>query len=132
MKRLLIFLSVALALTTISCNRLTKEARAMTGNYYIPELSEDVAIMELNDNGKCVMRAVNPGVLTFSVEGRWNVKKDSLIMDLKPETLTYEGDSTLIGEIPAHSSRYIADFNGINLTLQHPDGLNQIFHRRPK
>ena len=132
MKRLFIFLSAALALTVISCIHLTKEAKEMVGNYYIPEVSEDLPIMELNDDVNCVMRAVNPGVLTFSVEGEWNVEDDSLIMDFDRETLTFTGDSALIGEIPTRSSRYIVDFNGINLTVKHPDGLNQIYHRRPK
>ncbi|MCF0213354.1 MAG: hypothetical protein HUK13_02735 [Muribaculaceae bacterium] len=121
---------IALALSLGSCNHLTKEAKEMVGNYYIPEISEDVPIMELNGNGRCTIRAINPGVLTFSVEGKWNVVDDSLVTDLKRETLTYEGDSTLIGNVPEHVSSYIVDFNGMALTIKHPSGNHMVFHRR--
>ena len=79
----------------------------MVGEYYIPEISEDDPVMELNSNGTCLFRAIKPGVLTYVVRGTWNVVNDSLTVQLDPTTLEWEGDSLSIGEIPTKSSRHI-------------------------
>lgn len=121
--------AAALLVASASCNRLTKEAKAMVGDYYISEISQDVPLLSLKGNGKCVISAVKTDVLTYHVEGKWNVKNDSLIIDLDPEKVTFEGDSSLIADIPAHSSFYIVKFDDINLEVQ-KDGLNYSYHRR--
>lgn len=123
--------AVGVMMMTASCNPLTDEAKQMVGDYYIAEISQDVPLMELKGNGKCVVSAVKPGVLTYSVEGKWNVKNDSLLIDLKPETLKFEGDSMWIGEIPAHRSYYIVSYNEMNLEVK-KDDLNYTLHRRVK
>lgn len=114
----------------VSCNRLSKQAKEMVGNYYIPEISEDEPLMELRKDGKCTIRAINPGVLTISVDGRWNVLDDSLKIDLKPETIITQGDSTLVGNIPQHIGKSIVEFNGISLTVN-DGGITYVYHRRP-
>lgn len=120
---------VIVALT--GCNRLSSEAKEMIGQYYVPEISQDVPIMDLREDGRCTVSAVKPNVLTYSVDGKWNVKDDVLKIDLDPKTLTFEGDSTLIGEIEPERRYPIVSYNGITLEVKH-DGLTFSFHRRVK
>jgi len=129
-KTLILFLSATAFMGLVSCNRLSKQAKEMVGNYYIPEISEDEPLMELRKDGKCTIRAINPGVLTISVDGRWNVLDDSLKIDLKPETIITQGDSTLVGNIPQHIGKSIVEFNGISLTVN-DGGITYVYHRRP-
>ncbi len=124
--------SMAVFLTLLSgCNRLSKEAKQMTGNYFIPVVSKVDPPMELLKNGKCTIRKVVPGVVTFAVDGRWNVKNDSLIAELKPSTLTCEGDSSLIGDVPERVAFKITEFNDVSLTIEQ-GGVNYTYHRRPE
>lgn len=117
------------AIVLMSCNRLTDEAKAMVGDYYIPEISQDQPIFELKDNGKCVVSAVEPNVLTYHIEGKWNVIDDSLKIDLDPQKITFEGDSTLIPEIKdRHRSYAVVSYNDINLVVRR-DGLQYSLHR---
>lgn len=108
---------------------MSDEAKEIAGNYYISEISQDEPLMELNKNGKCKIRAINPGVLTMTVEGKWNVEGNKLILDLDPSTLLTEGDSTLVGKIVGHQEKPIVDFNGITLTVN-DHGSNFMYHRR--
>lgn len=101
----------------------------MVGNYYNIEMSPDEPVMELKGNGKCVVRAIRPGAITFEVPGKWNVKNDSLIIKLKPEKVAWEGDSTLIGNIPERMAKKIVSFTGASLTLEN-DGVNYNYYRR--
>ena len=117
------------AMALSGCSHLSSEAKEMVGNYYIPEVSQDTPLMELNSNGHCIMRSIKPGVLTISVSGRWNVENDSLIMELEPDKLTTEGDSTLVGNIPARLSKAVVEFNGTSLTLE-TDGVPYMYLRR--
>lgn len=117
------------ALVLAACNHLSDEAKEIAGNYYISEISQDEPLMELNKNGKCKIRAINPGVLTMTVEGKWNVEGNKLILDLDPSTLRTEGDSTLVGKIVGHQEKPIVDFNGITLTVN-DHGSNFMYHRR--
>lgn len=122
----------AIALTaTTGCNRLSSEAKKMVGDYYIPEVSEDTPLMELNSNGKCVIRAIKPDVLTYSVEGKWNVIDDSLKVTLDRSTISCQGDSTLVGEIPETLSKAVVNYNGLTLTLNY-NGINYVYVHRPK
>lgn len=118
------------ALMLTGCYRLSSEAKKMVGNYFIPEVSEEQPLMELRKNGRCTIRKVVPGVVTFSVDGRWNVRNDSLVAELKPETLDVEGDSALVGKVPERMAFHISQFNDVSLTLEH-DGVNYTYHRRP-
>ncbi len=121
--------AAALAALISSCGRLSDQAKEMVGNYYIPVISEDQPLMELNGNGKCVVRAIRPGVLVYEVPGSWNVENDTLIMKLKPESITWEGDSSLIGDVPPELKRAVVEFTGVNLTLKQNDIL-KVYRRR--
>lgn len=111
---LLIGVSVSLA----SCSRLSPEARAIVGSYTIPEISIDQPVMELNKDATCLLRAIRPGVITYTVTGRWNVEEDSLIIELDKASLTIDGDSALVGDIPVRSARRIIEHNDFNLLIE--------------
>lgn len=127
MKNILAGAAALLALT--ACSGLSDEAKQMVGDYYIPEVSAEEPLMELRGNGKCVMHAIRPGALTYRVPGRWNVEHDSLVMELRPADLEYEGDSTLIGSVPTTWRRRIVSFNGTSVTLSNA-GVNYVYYRR--
>lgn len=120
---------VAASLLAVGCSHLSDEAKEMVGNYYIPVISEDQPLMELRGDGKCVIRAIRPGVLTYQVPGKWNVTDDTLRMELDPAEVTWEGDSSLIGEVPLEIKRAVVEFTGVNLTLMQNDIL-KVYHRR--
>lgn len=118
----ILLVSIVVTVALPSCNRLSKQARQIAGNYIIPELSQTEPVMELNRNATCVIRAIKPGVLTYSVNGRWNVERDSLVMNLDPSSITFEGDSSLIGTIPVRSARKVVEYNEFYLQLEN-DGI---------
>lgn len=121
---------VMLAAVALSgCSGLSSRAKEMTGDYYLPELTDDVPVMELKGNGTVVQRAIMPGVLSYSVKGRWNVKNDSLIITKLSEPYDVEGDSTLIGKIPERMSKAVVAFNGVTLTLRQ-GGADYVYFRR--
>lgn len=131
MKKLLLpAFSLALSSAILGgCSRLSSEAKEMIGNYYIPEVSQDMPLMELNSDGTCVMRAIKPGVLTISVPGKWNVLRDTLFIENTPAELTAEGDTTLIGNIPENMAKAVINFTGVTLTLE-SDGVEYVYLRR--
>lgn len=112
-----------------SCSGLSSEAKEIVGTYYNTELSQTEPVMVLNDDAKCVITAIKPGVLTYSVEGTWNVKNDSLIVELNPESITYEGDSTLIGSIPLRVAQKLISHNEFSLQLEN-GGVSYLYQRR--
>lgn len=128
-------IALALSLATVgmlcasSCSGLSSEAKEIVGTYYNTELSQTEPVMVLNDDAKCVITAIKPGVLTYSVEGTWNVKNDSLIVELNPESITYEGDSTLIGSIPLRVAQKLISHNEFSLQLEN-GGVSYLYQRR--
>ncbi|MCH5245516.1 MAG: membrane lipoprotein lipid attachment site-containing protein [Muribaculaceae bacterium] len=129
MKKYLLFLVATTTILLSGCNKLTPEAKKMIGDYYIPEISLGTPILRLNGDGSCTITAVKPNVLTYSVEGDWNVKNDSLLLNLNPDKITWEGDSSLIDNIPARKTYYVVSFNDITLRLER-EGLIYDLHRR--
>lgn len=117
------------AMSLCACSHLSKEAKEIIGTYYNTELSQTEPVMELHKDAKCVIRAIKPGVLTYSVDGKWNVENDSLIVTLLPETLTFEGDSTLIGQIPTRIAQKVVGYNDFSLQLE-TDGIIYLYQRR--
>lgn len=116
-------LSKTLAATLIlalaaACNGLSREAKEIVGDYYNTELSQTEPVMELRRDGTCVIRAIRPGVLTYSVDGRWNVENDSLVMTLDPATLSSRGDAALVGHIPTRYAVRIVEHNDFNMTIE--------------
>ena len=124
-------LTSALAALTLmcGCSNLSKEAKEIVGTYYNTELSQTEPVMELHKNASCIIRAIKPGVLTYSVEGKWNVENDSLIIDLGPASLTFEGDSTLIAHIPTRVAQKVVGHNDFSLQLE-TGGITYLYQRR--
>lgn len=129
MKIVHIFIMLIVAAAVSGCSKLSSEAKEIVGNYYNTEVSREQPVMELNKNATCVVRAIRPGVLTYEVDGTWNVERDSLIMTMDPSTLHYEGDSSLIGEIPTKVVRKITDYNEHTLQLEH-NGVTYLYQRQ--
>ena len=117
-----ILLLLSVGLSVLSCGRLSKEAKQIAGDYIIPEVSQTEPVMELKRDATCVLRAIKPGVLTYAVEN------DSLIISLDTSTVSYVGDSALIGEIPVRSARRIVEHNDFNLQLE-SDGVIYYYKR---
>ena len=111
-----------------ACGRLSSEAREIVGNYIIPEVSQTEPVMELNSDATCCVRAIKPGVITYTVRGVWNVENDSLVMTLDALTLSVEGDSSLVGEIPSHFSSKLLEHNDLSMQLER-DGVVYIYKR---
>lgn len=118
----------ALCAALCSCSKLSSEAKKIIGAYYNPEISLNEPVMDLRSDGTCLVRAIRPGVLTYSVEGKWNVVNDSLVMQLDPSTLECDGDSQLVGNIPAKYARKIIDHSDFNLQLEQ-DGVTYLYQR---
>lgn len=112
-----------------SCSRLSREAKEIVGTYYNTELSQTEPVMELHKNASCLIRAIKPGVLTYSVEGTWNVKNDSLIINLDPATVNAEGDTTLIGHIPDRVAQKVIGHTDFSLQLE-TGGISYLYQRR--
>ena len=85
--------------------------------------------MELRNDATCVIRAIKPGVLSYSVDGKWNVEHDSLIVRLDPGSLKFVGDSTLIGHIPEKIAQKVVSYNDFTLQLE-TDGISYLYQRR--
>lgn len=130
MKNLQISLLLLLGSTMVaSCSHLSKEGRQIIGTYYNPELSQTEPVMQLRKDATCTVTAIKPGVLTYSVDGNWDVANDSLIIELIPGSIRFEGDSTLIGNIPARVARKVISHNDFSLQLE-SGGVSYLFQRR--
>lgn len=123
-----LLLAVAAAGLT-ACGGMSDRAREIAGVYYIPEVSEDTPLLELDTDGSCLVRAVKPGVLTYEVPGKWDVLRDSLIIHTDASKLKFMGDSTLIGHVAKVIAKRVSGFNGISLTLA-KGGIEYVYHRR--
>lgn len=124
-----LFAAAALCAVTMGCHRLSEKARQMPGHYYINEISQDLPLLELNDDATCIVRAIKPGILTYAVAGRWDVVGDSLVIEVEPVLTELQGDSSLVGDIPARLARRVQEFTGTSLTLRH-DGSDYVYLRR--
>lgn len=123
--------AIILSCLSASCNHLSDEAKEMIGNYYLTTVSENEPLMELNSDGTCVLHAIKPGVLSYTVNGHWDVENDSLLISTDGKAASVSGDTTLvrIGQIPTKKGYAIAGFNGFSLTLTQ-DGNEYVFARR--
>ena len=117
-----LLLPIAGMMLVQSCSGLSDEAKKIAGCYVIHELSQQQPVMELNTDATCVIRAIKPGVLTYAVEGTWNVENDSLVMLLDPLTLKVEdGDASLVGNIPQRAARKVEGYTDLSLELKSGD-----------
>lgn len=113
----------------VSCNHLTDEAKQIIGNYYINEISDNVPLMELNDDGTAIYRTIKPEVITISAVAKWNVVGDSLTFDIDRAKVTCDGDSSIVGKIPTHISKHVIAHDEWTLTLEQ-NGVNYVYYRR--
>lgn len=109
---------------------LSDEEKAIVGNYYIPEVSDALPLIELHPDGTSVMRAIRPQVLTYAVDGTWHIDGDSLIIVNDLSSIEVDGDETLIGDISARSAHAIASKTDLTLSLIHDGGVIYEYHRR--
>lgn len=121
----------ATAASLASCSKLSPEAREITGRYYIPEISEEEPLLELNPDATITVRAIKPQVLTYQINGNWDVVDGNIVATLDPSSLTWEGDSSLIGNIPESYTRRIVGHTDLTLTIDR-DGIAYVYHRRPE
>ena len=91
----------------------------MVGTYYQTAISETEPVMELNEDGSCTIHAIKSDVMSYTVNGEWNVENDSLVIDTDGVAASVTGDTTVVrvGTIPTHVSYAISSFNGLTLTL---------------
>ncbi len=122
---------LAVAAVASSCNHLSDQAKDMVGVYYQPAISENEPIMELNDDGTCIVHAIKPNVMSYTVNGQWNVENDSLMIETDGKVAEIAGDTTqvTVGEIPLRISYAITSFNGLTLTLNR-EGADYAYSRR--
>lgn len=125
------FAAVASLLLLGSCSGLSDRAEEMVGVYYQSAISENEPVMELNDDGSCVIHAIKPGVMSYTVNGQWNVEGDSLLIETDGVVASVTGDTTLVkvGSIPGRKSYFISGFNGLTLSLRR-DGNDYTYSRR--
>ncbi|MCM1517196.1 MAG: hypothetical protein NC117_00945 [Pseudoflavonifractor sp.] len=120
---------IAVAVAAASCSPLSPEAREIVGRYYIDEVSDDTPLLELNDDGTSVMRAIRADVLTVTVPGTWNVENDSLIIVNDIASLKAIGDTSIMGYVAPRSAHHIIERTPVSITLD-INGLPYQYHRR--
>lgn len=127
MKRLLT--AVCAMMLLVACGGLSNKAKKIVGNYYNTSISDNTPIFELNRDGTCVARAIRPEVLTISVKGTWNVVDDTLIIHNNLETITADGDTSLIGTVAPEYKAIVSGYTDRSLTLVR-DGIEYEFIKR--
>lgn len=129
--RLLPLIVPAMLLVAYGCSGLSSRAKEMVGVYYQPTISENEPVMELEGDGSCIIHAIKPGVLSYTVRGEWNVEDDSLLITTEGVVDHVNGDTTVvrIGAIPTRMGYAIADYNGLSLTLTR-EGNDYLYVRR--
>lgn len=126
------FLLIAAGAILLSaCNHLSREAKEIAGNYYLTSISEDEPVMELNTDGSCRIHAIKPGVMSYTVDGTWNVDDNEILIKTDGVPSSVTGDTTVVrvGRIPQEITYKIATFTGHSLTL-HRDGNDYLYVRR--
>lgn len=111
-------LAIVVVTLSVSCSRLSGTAKKIAGCYILPEISQTEPLYELNCDGSCLIRAIKPGVTTYSVSGRWNVIDDSLVVTLDSSTLAVDGDPSIVGQVPERSAHKLAGYDEFNLQLE--------------
>lgn len=123
-------LAVVSGLALVSCGGLSKQEKQMVGKYYIPAVSDTKPLIELNEDGTSVLRAIRPGDITYSVSGTWSSDGDSLVIVNDSTSITIEdGDPGLVGHVTRRVAYPIRSFNESTLTIQR-QGINYDYHRR--
>lgn len=124
-----IVIGAVLTAICCSCNSLSDEAKEMVGTYYIDEVSTDEPVLVLRKDGTVMQRAIKPGVLKYTVEGEWNVLRDTLFIKNNVKPIDIEGDASLVGDISEKRALPVVNFNGLTLTLRN-GGADYVYRRR--
>lgn len=111
----LIILGIGMIVT--GCSKLSSKAQKIVGEYYNVELSDTLPMYELKKDGTCVVRNQLPEVLTMEVQGTWDVRNDSLVINNDLSTVRCVGDTSLIGSVAPAMSRKLVDFDDHSITL---------------
>lgn len=113
-----------------SCGGMTDQEKAMIGKYYISAVSDTHPLLELGEDNKAVVRAIRPGELSFSVEGVWHVRNDSLVIDNDVSSIAIEeGDPSLVGTVAEHVGWPITHYDETTLRIERA-GIIYDYHRR--
>lgn len=126
--KVLLLVGGAAAMT--ACSGLSEREEAMVGKYYIPQVSDTYPLIELNGDRSATLRAILPGELTYSVDGRWEVSDDSLIIVNQAESITIEsGDPALVGRVAPRVAWPIKRFDESTLSIE-KQGITYDYRRR--
>ena len=130
MRKLYMAVAGGVMLLLGSCGGMTDQEKAMIGKYYISAVSDTHPLLELNEGNAAVVRAIRPGELSFSVEGVWHVRNDSLVIDNDVSSIAIEeGDPALVGNVSEHVSWPIRHYDETTLRLER-GGTIYDYHRR--
>lgn len=130
MRKLYMAVAGGVMLLLGSCGGMTDQEKAMIGKYYISAVSDTHPLLELNEGNAAVVRAIRPGELSFSVEGVWHVRNDSLVIDNDVSSIAIEeGDPALVGNVSEHVSWPIRHYDETTLRLER-GGIIYDYHRR--
>lgn len=73
--------------------------KEIAGDYFNAQLSDELPVLELNENRKSVVRNIAPDVLVMEVDGTWSIVGDSLIIINNLNTVRLKGDTSIVGNI---------------------------------
>lgn len=119
----------ASVLLLCSCGGLSRQAKEIVGDYYNVQLSSELPVLELKDDGTSVVRNIAPDVLVMEVDGTWEVVDDSLVIVNNLNSIRLKGDTTIVGDIAPRITRRISSHDGHSITLS-KDNIDYLYIRR--
>ena len=119
----------ASVLLLCSCGGLSRQAKEIVGDYYNVQLSSELPVLELKDDGTSVVRNIAPDVLVMEVDGTWEVVDDSLVIVNNLNSIRLKGDTTIVGDIAPRITRRISSHDGHSITLS-KDNIDYLYMRR--
>lgn len=119
----------ASVLLLCSCGGLSRQAKEIVGDYYNVQLSSELPVLELKEDGTSVVRNIAPDVLVMEVDGTWEVVDDSLVIVNNLNSIRLKGDTTIVGDIAPRITRRISSHDGHSITLS-KDNIDYLYMRR--
>ena len=120
-----------LSIFLISCGKLSSEAEKIVGTYYNPQISSDIPMFDLREDGTCFVRNIHPDVLMMEVKGTWNVEDDSLIVINDLSTVSVVGDTSIMGDVAPVLKRRVVSSDETTLILE-DDGIEYLYTKHNK
>lgn len=121
----------ATVLFLCSCGGLSRQEKEIAGDYFNAQLSDELPVLELNENRKSVVRNIAPDVLLMEVDGTWSIVGDSLIIINNLNTVRLKGDTSIVGNIAPRFSRKITGHDAHSITLS-KDNIDYLYIRHHK